>query len=164
MRTALLSLLSLSLLAACSGPKNGVATDDGRFGGPGPADSLFFSLERTPCFGMCPSYRIHVYRSGYATWEGMGHVEKMGLHRGRIGRDTLEALLNEAERIGYFGLEDKYDGPVTDLPSTLYRMVSGERDKAITARYKVPRELKDFGRYADSLLVPVPWRPVGAAR
>ena len=88
----------------------------------------------------------------------------MGLHRGRIGRDTLEALLNEAERIGYFGLEDKYDGPVTDLPSTLYRMVSGERDKAITARYKVPRELKDFGRYADSLLVPVPWRPVGAAR
>jgi len=32
MRTVLLSLLSLSLLAACSGPKNGVATDDGRFG------------------------------------------------------------------------------------------------------------------------------------
>ena len=90
---------------------------------------------------MCLSYRIHVYRSGYATWEAWGTWEKMGLHHrgGRTGRDTLEALLNEAERIGYFGLEDKYDGPVTDLPSTLYRMVSGERDKAITARYKVLR-------------------------
>lgn len=151
----------LLALPSCADRKGAVQAND-RFGGTAAGDSLFFSMERTPCFGRCPAYRIQVYRSGHAVYEGMSNVEKEGMHQARIGMDTLRALLEEAERIGYFDLADKYDGPVTDLPSTHFRMVSGERDKAIVARYKVPAELKAFGVFVDERLLPVAWKPVPA--
>nr|MDQ3101823.1 DUF6438 domain-containing protein [Bacteroidota bacterium] len=45
-------------------------------------DSLVFSIERGACFGKCPFYRLHIYESGFATYEGLGNMEKMGLHHG----------------------------------------------------------------------------------
>ncbi|MBK8339180.1 MAG: hypothetical protein IPK99_03870 [Flavobacteriales bacterium] len=128
-----------------------------KYGGTNPADSLFFSIERTPCFGKCPAYRIKVYRSGYATYEGISNVERLGMNRGQVGLDTLAVLLKEAEAIGYFDLQDSYDRQVTDIPSTRLRMVSGARDKAILARAGVPPELKAFALRADELLLPMKW-------
>ncbi len=160
-------LLPLVLLPACIGGRDAAASEasgqrDPRFGSP--TDSLFFSLERTPCLGRCPAYRIHVYASGNATYEGIGQVERLGMHRATLDRSVLEALLHEAEAIGFFGLQDSYDRPVTDIPSTRLRMVSGPRDKSILARTGVPPALKAFALKADSLLLPAHWQPVAAGQ
>ena len=129
-----------------------------KYGGPNPADSLFFSIERTPCFGKCPAYRIKVYRSGYATYEVISNVERLGMNQGHVGSVTMAILLKEAEAIGYFALQDSYDRQVTDIPSTRLRMVSGARDKSILARAGVPPELKAFALRADELLLPMAWK------
>lgn len=160
-------LLPLALLMACSGGRNAsgngaTAPSDPRFGSA--SDSLFFRLERTPCLGHCPAYRIHVYASGHATYEGIGQVERLGMHQAMLDRQVLETLLREAETIGFFGLQDSYDRPVTDIPSTRLRMVSGTRDKSILARTGVPPALKAFALKADSLLLPAAWTPVPAAQ
>jgi Domain of unknown function (DUF6438) len=151
----LLATTALLVLSACNSNK-AVAQDD-RFGGPTPADSLFFSLERTPCFGKCPAYRINVYRSGYATYKGLSHAKLEGDHTSHVSADTMALLLAKAETIGFFAMQDKYDGQVTDLPSTIIRVVSKDRDKKVVARHKVPPEFKAFAAYADSLLLPLPW-------
>ena len=89
--------------------------DSHKMGGGEKEDSLVFSIGRTPCFGTCKAYWINVYRSGYATFSGNSNVEKIGPHEGWVGQDTIVMLINEAYRIGFFELEDIYDGPVTDL-------------------------------------------------
>ncbi len=151
-----LTLFTLGWLA-CNGQQKTSSAQE-RFGSA--TDSLFFSLERTPCFGKCPAYTVTIYRSGYATYEGRTHAPRQGRHTGRVDRATLETLLAKADAIGYFGLEDSYDGPVTDLPSTITRIVSGDRDKRIVARYKTPPALKTFAQQADTLLKDVMWTPV----
>jgi hypothetical protein len=158
-RPFLLAITALApvIFLSCNGQK--VAANDDRFGGPGPADSLFFSMERTPCFGKCPAYRINVYRSGYATYTGISFTERTGEHAGRVGPETMQALLAKAEAINFFGLQDKYDGQVTDLPSTIVRIVSQGRDKKVVARHKVPQEFKDFAKQADELLLGTDWKP-----
>jgi hypothetical protein len=158
--TLLIALLGLGMLA-CDGPRKAVG-DDQRFGSA--TDSLFFSLERTPCFGKCPAYTVTIHRSGHATYEGRSFAPRQGMHTGRVDRTTMEALLARAEAIGFFGLADSYDGPVTDLPSTIIRIVSGDRDKRIVARYRTPPDLKAFAQQADTLLKDVAWTPVAGSR
>ena len=152
-------LLSSLLVLACSGT-NRTVQEDTRFGGTDPNDSLFFSFERTPCFGQCPVFRMDIYRHGTATYTGRSNVERIGSYKGRFGKATMTALLKEAEGIGFFTLEDTYDGPVTDLPSMHLRLVSGTRDKRIMARYKVPAPLKGFGAYVDYLVRKTTWELV----
>lgn len=158
-----LSMATL-IVGGCKG-KNKATGSDGTqdsaikapLGGVAPADSLFFSIERTPCFGFCPTYRASIYRSGLAIWEGMDNVERMGMHKARAGEAQMRGLLDDAERIGFFTLQEKYDGPVTDIPSTFLRVVSGERDHTVMARYRVPQALRDFSLRADSLLSGLQW-------
>lgn len=132
-------------------------------GGPGPGDSLVISLQRTPCFGRCKAYMINVYRSGYATFDGRSNVELEGLHQGRIGLDTLRLLLAEAERNGFYQLNDVYDRNVTDLPSAVLRLVGNGKDKRVVGRAGTPEAFTRFFEKAETLLYPVPWRPVPKA-
>ncbi len=129
-------------------------------GGVGQADSLVFTLQRTPCFGACKVYVINVYRSGYATYDGRANVEPTGKHYAYIGPDVAKALLDDAERSGFFALEDVYDRDVTDLPSSIMRVVGKGRDKRVVARVGTPESFRElFGR-AEQTLFSMPWKPL----
>ena len=155
--TLLLLILFTAGWMACNGQKK-VAGESQRFGST--SDSLFFSIERTPCFGKCAAYTLNVYRDGKAEYIGRSNAPRQGKYTGTVDRATMEAILAKAEAIGYFGLEDTYDSQVTDLPSTITRIVSGDRDKRIVARHRTPLTLKVFAQEADELLKDVVWTPV----
>jgi hypothetical protein len=172
--TTLLLATGMTLVLAASGckSKNDVSattpppaegdagTKSAQFGGAAAADSLFFSLERTVCFGQCPSYRIQVYRSGHVVYEGRNFVEPEGLHRGTVSADTMALLLNKAETLGFFDLDDKYDGQVTDLPSTIIRVVANGKDKKVIGRVGTPASFKSLATAADELLLSLRWVPM----
>lgn len=134
-----------------------------RFGGIAKTDTLFFSMERTPCFGTCKAYRINVYRSGYATFEGRSNVEKEGMHRGHVGKDTLEMLMKQAEQIRFWDLKDKYDSQVTDLPSSIIQIIGEGKNKRVVGRVGTPATFTSFFNKAEGLLYPVAWKPIPAA-
>ncbi|MBP7408010.1 MAG: hypothetical protein KA941_04550 [Flavobacteriales bacterium] len=131
-------------------------------GGAERSDSLFFSMERTPCFGTCKAYRIEVYRSGFATYDGRSNVEKQGKHTTRVDQATMLALFNKAESLGFFAMQDKYDGEVTDLPSTVIRVSGGGVTKKVIGRVGQPAGFKALAAFADEQLLPLPWKPLVA--
>ncbi|MBL7941007.1 MAG: hypothetical protein JNL43_16740 [Flavobacteriales bacterium] len=135
-----------------------------RLGGAGLADSLFFTLQKTPCFGSCKAYTINVYRSGYATFDGSANVEKIGKHQGYVGKDTLQVLLKSADDFGLYGMKDRYDSNVTDLPSSIIRVVANGKDKKVIGRVGSPETFTRFVTKAEGLLYPIAWKPVPVAR
>jgi hypothetical protein len=153
------------LMASCKNKEQAMMTEpvpaqvEVRYGGENAADSLFFSLQRTPCFGQCKAYRIQVYRSGFAVYEGSSFVEKMGTHHGRVGTDTLAMLLRKAQEVDFFAMQDRYDSQVTDLPSTIIQVVAEGKNKKVVGRVGMPASFKAFAAYADELLFPVAWKP-----
>ncbi len=179
MNTIHLFALSFSLaVSACSQQKDAVGTKepgpvDGaggttstsgdQLGGAASGDSLVFSLQRTPCFGTCKAYTVNVYRSGYATFEGRSNVDKEGLHQTRLATEKIQALVDEAEANGFFKLEDKYDAAVTDLPSSIIRVVANGKDKKVIGRVGTPESFKAFVAKAEEMLYPLPWKPVAKA-
>ena len=66
------------------------------------------TLERTPCQGPCPVYRVTVFGSGDVRYFGEAHVARTGAHRWKISGRRLERLAEACERARYSRLEDRY--------------------------------------------------------
>ena len=68
------------------------------------------TLERTPCNGAFPAYKVTVSGTGEVVYSGGANVEKTGTHRWRISRRRLQRLAEALERAKYPRLEDDYTG------------------------------------------------------
>lgn len=88
-----------------------------------PNDTLI-TLERTTCFGTCPSYKITIGATGAVIFEGRQFVKRLGKLKSTISQQRLRELLAKFEEIKFFDLKDHYrsflDGctsEVTDAPA-----------------------------------------------
>ena len=157
MLKTLLPLAMIGLLASCHSQQP--ATAGTTFGSA--SDKLFFSLQRTPCFGTCPAYTVEIDADGSARYTGRSNAPREGDFTGQVDKSTMQALFDRASSIGFFGFQDKYDGPVTDLPSTIIRVNANGQDKKVVGRVKTPLTFRPFAEFADSLLEAVTWTKVG---
>jgi hypothetical protein len=66
------------------------------------------SLERTRCYGWCPSYLIVVFADGRVEYEGREFVKATGKALRQLSRVDLEKLVDEINRANYFNLRDRY--------------------------------------------------------
>jgi hypothetical protein len=78
------------------------------------------TLQRTPCHGPCPVYRVTVLGTGEVEYFGEAHVDKPGTHRWRISKRRLDRLAEAFQRARYSRLEDSYTNrEFTDAPGCL---------------------------------------------
>jgi hypothetical protein len=78
------------------------------------------TLERTPCYGPCPVYKVTVSGTGEVEYFGEAHVDRAGTHRWRISRRRLQRLEEAFKRAKYLHLEDDYtEYGVADAPGCL---------------------------------------------
>jgi hypothetical protein len=110
-----------------------------------PGDSLVLAFEKGACFGRCPVYKIRVYDGGFATYEGINFTKLLGKYTAQFSAEELLEIFKEAEEIGYFEMESKYDDPfISDLPSTKSQIKMNGKSHRVTARANVPDRLRDF--------------------
>ena len=125
-----------------------------------PKDSLVISFEKTPCFGRCPVYKVKVYESGFALYEGINFAEKMGMYSTVLTKSQIENIYQSALEIGYFKLDSEYNNPlITDLPSTISRINFDGKDHKIMARNNIPEKLKIFHDNLSITLLEKNWKP-----
>ena len=113
---AFIATVALALLSACASAPAQTAPSIGAI-----------SLERTPCFGACPSYRVTIAADGAVTYVGQRFVRVSGQQRGQADPAALAALRQHILAADFFNLQDQYRARVTDLPST---RISVERNGA----------------------------------
>jgi hypothetical protein len=113
---------------------------------------LFLTLEKTACFGTCPIYSLLIFQDGTAIYEGRRFVSDSGSFKINFTPEQLNAIKAKAEEIKYFELEDKYDSPVTDFPTTITSIRIGNKIKIIQNRVAGPGELKSFESFVESMM------------
>jgi hypothetical protein len=111
--------------------------------------SLRIELTRSACYGACPDYAVRIDGSGdvlFTTREpalaGAPEVHREfnrnigvlipGIHRGRIERPALDALIARFREARFFSLKSDYTAGVTDNPTYQLRFTSGGRSWAVT--------------------------------
>lgn len=120
-------------------------------------DSLFFSMERTACFGRCPIYKLDIYQSGYATYHGKNFVDNIGYFQAHLAKDKLQAIKDMALEIEYFKLNDQYPSQIADFPSTTTILNIDGRQKKVYNKQNAPMRLNQFQANVDTLLMDVKW-------
>jgi hypothetical protein len=108
-----------------------------------PSDALI-KLERTRCFGQCPAYWVTIEADGRVIYEGRDFVRVKGRQTARISPGAVAALLETAERIGFFNLNDAYRARVTDNPTTFVTITRAGRTKTIEDYVSAPAAVKDL--------------------
>jgi len=111
--TLIVTLIVMACVAACI-----VNTPPPQ--GPSGRHEPLATLERTPCFGFCPVYKVTIFRDGIVEYEGVRFVKTVGTATGRISARRLARVRALFERNGYFQFADSYQNySVTDLPSAI---------------------------------------------
>jgi hypothetical protein len=127
---------------------------------PNPQQVVLY-YQRTPCFGMCPSFELVVYQSGKAVYEGKNLVDNIGFYQSTVPDTAFQKVLEVAQRIEYFRMQEKYDKEgVTDLPTVTTRIFFDGKLKTVANRYQGPRELQQLYQALDDLVFTLKWEPV----
>lgn len=90
------------------------------------------TLERTACFGTCPTYRITLRGDGLVTYDGGFNVAFGGRVEEHVDPAAAGALIEQFRAAQFFGLDDRYAANVTDLPSTILGLRLGKARKSVT--------------------------------
>ena len=137
----LVSLFSMLLLSSCQ-----------YFGAPFPQvdrNKLEISLQRTACFGSCPDYKVVIAGNGRVVFEtspylhldevanvhraystGIG-VRVPGTHETIIEAQAIDQLLKQFEEARFFSLRDEYRAEVTDNPTYVVTIDTGNGKKSV---------------------------------
>jgi hypothetical protein len=125
------------------------------------SDIKSVKLERTVCYGRCPSYSVEIYSDGKVIYEGYEFVSVRGKHVYSIPRDSVKFLFRFVQQVNFFSLNDEYvtvkhvrtkpDGTtdtlitmVTDLPTQYVTVKLGNGSKRVKDYYGGPPELRDL--------------------
>lgn len=126
------------------------------------ADSLAFGLQRTVCFGRCPTYELRIFESGYATYTGTANVERIGNFTARVNGSLIDSLHTQAQEIGIMMMLDEYNNNlITDLPAIVFKIQIGGQKKMVYCRIQCPERLVEYGKYAEALIEQIDWELVG---
>ena len=139
-RTPALALLLIS--AACAPRKTTVPPPSDPSSGAADDSAAAVALERKPCFGGCPVYRISVSPEGVVSYEGEAGVRHLGAATKRIKPEQVLALVSELERAGYFSFAPRYTPGepacgryATDSPTAVMSVSTGTRSHRVEHDY-----------------------------
>jgi len=126
-----------------------------------PVDSDSVVLERGPCYGSCPQYRVRIKEGGGVAYTGFANVAHVGSTTGTIAASSASALIGQVEASAIFGLPDSIVvgsaacGPATlDLPRVTLTIGRQGRVKHIVQDYgcsAAPRILRQLHARIDSV-------------
>ncbi|MCH2101834.1 MAG: DUF6438 domain-containing protein [Planctomycetes bacterium] len=131
------------------------------------ADFELLTLERTGCYGFCPTYQVTVYVDGLVVYQGYENVSVLGERRGQIDKAGIEELLALCAELDFFGLAAEYryiedeEGSrrtVADQPSRITTLRLGGHGHQVENYFGGPEALRALEDRIDDLSGVAEWK------
>ncbi|HYF02500.1 MAG TPA: DUF6438 domain-containing protein [Patescibacteria group bacterium] len=121
-------------------------------------ENLQITIERTACFGACPTYVFTIYGDGKAIWEGFKNVKAERTDSAIISQVEIQRLIDVFEAKKFYDLNDRYHSDmVTDLPSTTITFFKEGRRKKVYSYFGAPKEFSEVALAVDQIAVEKGW-------
>ncbi len=115
--------------------------------------SLFIKMEKTPCYGKCPSYVVEIFTNGDVNFIGKKFIDFEGKYFSKISIEQLNQLKTKINDINFFELNNKYDSPATDIPACITEIHLDNNIKKITNRHQGPPTLKELEQLIEEIVL-----------
>jgi len=154
----LFSLFLMLVLTACAQQKKTTATTANassqattkKASKKAPAIS-YMSMQRTACFGKCPTYVVEVYSTGLLRYTSGMFTEREGVFEKTVDASKAQALLNEFSKNRVDTCSESYTAYIQDLPGIIYTFKYGKTTKKIMNAEFGPEFLKKLSKQVDEL-------------
>lgn len=93
--------------------------------------SLRITLERSLCYGTCPSYSVQISGDGNVVFHGQDCVSHPGEHKARIAGADVARLVQKFQDADYFSLRSDYTAQITDNPRYRTGIVFDGKSKSV---------------------------------
>lgn len=145
--THLIPLLLPLLLAACTPTKPTTPTSHPYLAPP--HDFITIAMQRTPCFGPCPVYKITLHGHGVLIFDGRENVATKATIITSINPEKVQQLLTQARALGFFSMQNEYTANITDLPTTITTITINGKTKKVVDYANAPQNLKTLEHLID---------------
>jgi hypothetical protein len=110
-------------------------------------------MNRTGCFGKCPTYYVDIQSNGMASFHGIRFTEYEGIWQKQLPAEACQKLMRKFELARVDTCADNYEAMVTDLPSINYvfRYAGGGAKNIQNASYG-PDFLNTLAQEVDELV------------
>ena len=146
------SVVVISSLTGCTGNYINSQSD---------YNDLVITLERTPCHGFCPVYKLTIDDDGTVVYEGKDFVSTKDREETAISQDKVDQLVQEFKKIDYFSLNDEYTTRIiTDAPSVITSITLDGKTKTIEhyhGDFSAPEELTELEDRIDEIVNSEQW-------
>ncbi len=128
---------------------------------PDDISDVVITLERGPCFGACPVYKLTIYGDGRVVYQGIRFVAVEGNRTASISEEKVRQLVNEFQKIDYFSLNDEYvDVTATDMPTAITFISVNGQTKTVAhyhGDFDAPEELTALEDKIDEIVSTERW-------
>lgn len=126
---------------------------------------LSVKVERGPCEGTCPIYRVVLRRDGTATWFGERFVDPVGERAGTFDPAKVVRLQDFIVASGFFTWDRRYDplGTCGAFQQITVRTSEGTWAVEQDGTNPEPRRFMSIVRRVDRIAAAMGWRTDGAA-
>jgi len=125
---------------------------------PVPTDiaNVYITMERQGCQDQCPVYTIRIYGTGFAVFEGVEFVKRIGGAQTSVSEEKLKQLISEFQKIDFFSLEDNYEEQaVAGAPTVVTSITIDGQTKTVTHYHgdtSAPEQLTKLEDKIDEIL------------
>lgn len=118
-------------------------------------ERIKITLDRTECFGTCPSYRVEIRGDGLVTYTGRRHVDVEGEHVYKVPQVDVARLIASLSTKDIWSLRSEYVARITDMPGAQLTIQIGTETHSLkdyVGRYAgMPRAVNDFEQEIDNV-------------
>ena len=121
---------------------------------------LVITLERTPCHGTCPVYKLTISGNGKVIYEGHNFVAVEGEQTESLSPTQIQDLVAAFEHANFFSLRDYTDNNAGDSQSVITSITMNGKTKTVNHYYgdnSVPQELFDLESKVDEIVNSKQW-------
>ena len=111
----------------------------------------YMSMDRTACFGKCPSYKLEVYNTGLVRYTSIMFTEYEGVYEKNVGAIKTTALLSHFSKNSVDTCSETYQNSIPDVPGLIYSFKYGSTTKKIFNAHFGPDYLKDMAAKVDEI-------------
>lgn len=115
--------------------------------------NTLISIQKTKCFGDCPSYELTIDKEGNVLYNGKAFVLKKGKESFKLSNKALVTLKEKLKDSGFSAFKETYDNPrIMDLQST-YITYNGKQVKIRLWNDDVPESLMELHEFVEGILL-----------
>jgi TonB family protein len=108
-------------------------------------------LEKTPCFGVCPAYRVDYYSNGRVVFKGIKDAVYDGTIQGQLPKAEWNRLISRYRKIAWKNLPSAYKVKSYDVSKTHLTITVGGKTYRVRNADDGPETLQRLGQDLQAL-------------